>query len=119
MSDRRRDADRRRRREKPWRNWYERAAWLRRRAAQLVKQPLCERCLAEGRVVPATIAHHVERHEGDWDKFINGELASSCKTCHDSIEQRIEALGYDPGVDTAGRPVDPNHPWNQTRSETS
>lgn len=32
---------------------------------------------------------------------------------HDTMAQREEARGYTIGRDEAGRPADPNHPWNQ------
>jgi 5-methylcytosine-specific restriction protein A len=89
---RRYDADRRA--AYPWRAWYGLAAWKRRREMQLGEQPLCERHLKRGLVVRATVANHVERHSGDWDKFIRGKLESLCKRCHDSevqAEEKAEA----------------------------
>jgi 5-methylcytosine-specific restriction enzyme A len=50
-------------------------------------------CKARGVDRPATVAHHVERHCGDYDKFFGGKLASVCKNCHDSDEQRKEGGG--------------------------
>jgi hypothetical protein len=43
---------------------------------------LCAACLAKGKVTPATIADHVEHHEGDWNRFILGRLRSLCALCH-------------------------------------
>jgi 5-methylcytosine-specific restriction enzyme A len=58
--------------------------WRRIRAAHLSSQPWCERCLVEGIYTPATDVHHLERHEGDPEKFYNGILESLCKTHHSS-----------------------------------
>jgi hypothetical protein len=83
------------------------------RQAQLAAEPLCQRCKAKGKLTPATTVHHVRRHDGDPVKFFDpGNVASSCKPCHDAIEQAIESRGYEVGCDVNGRPVDPNHPWN-------
>ncbi len=113
---RNREHDARRRTAKPWRANYSKKRWLDKRDAQLTAEPLCQRCKAKGLVVPATVAHHVIAHRGDADLFWNGELASSCKDCHDTIEQAIEARGYEIGCDAQGRPVAPDHPWNQKRT---
>jgi 5-methylcytosine-specific restriction enzyme A len=90
---RNREYDARRRQDKPWRAWYATTRWQRIRTHQLTQHPLCERCLSRNLVVPATIVHHVDKHEGDEVKFWNGPLASSCKPCHDSDEQRLERGG--------------------------
>lgn len=94
---------------------YATARWKALRTAQLMSEPLCQRCKAKGLVVPATVAHHVQRHEGDPVKFFEGELASSCAPCHDTIEQGIEARGYEIGCDVSGRPIASDHPWNENR----
>jgi hypothetical protein len=111
--------DARRRAIAPWRNWYKLARWFALRLAQLTKQPLCERCLAQGKVTAATVAHHKREHKGDpilfWDP---ANLASSCKRHHDSDEQQIERIGYSTAVGVDGWPVDPNHPCNRDASAT-
>jgi 5-methylcytosine-specific restriction protein A len=90
---RNRESDARRKQDNPWRAWYGTARWQSLRAAQLQREPLCRRCKDKGLIVPATVAHHVERHQGDPFKFWEGELASSCQPCHDIDEQRIERGG--------------------------
>jgi hypothetical protein len=99
--------------EKPWRKWYGWVRWKHRRADQFAREPLCQRCKAKGLIVIATVAHHVDRHNGDPELFWNGELRSSCAPCHDIIEQAIEARGYEVGCDNKGRPVAADHPWNR------
>lgn len=91
---RNREYDERRRQEKPWRKLYATARWAALRAGQLLSQPLCERCGERNMVVAATVVHHREPHKGDPALFFDaGNLASSCKRCHDIDEQRIERGG--------------------------
>jgi 5-methylcytosine-specific restriction enzyme A len=85
-----RDFDRFRRRDKPWRKWYNLRLWRDIRAVQLVRQPLCERCKAEGLIVAATIVNHHPPHRGDWQRFVSGPFESLCKHCHDSVVQAEE-----------------------------
>lgn len=95
-----------------YRHLYKTAAWQRIRQEQLTKYPLCGRCLARGNVVPATIVHHVEKHNGNPVKFYAGPLESLCKTHHDSDAQSEERRGYSIEVGLDGWPVDPRHPAN-------
>lgn len=97
-----------------WQHLYKTPRWQARRKAQFTKQPLCERCLKEGRVTAATVAHHKQAHKGDHALFFDADnLASSCAPCHNSIEQSVEKLGYEKGSDPDGRPKDKKHPWNK------
>jgi hypothetical protein len=85
------DHDRHRRREKPWRAWYQLPVWRKQiRPRQLAEEPYCRRCSERGQTVPAKVVNHVDPHQGDWDKFIGGPFESLCKTCHDSDVQREE-----------------------------
>lgn len=88
-----REHNARRRREQPWQAWYGLKRWKALRAEQLAKQPLCERCLRQGTVTPASVAHHVVPHKGEPVLFWSGVLASSCAPCHDIDEQRVERGG--------------------------
>jgi 5-methylcytosine-specific restriction endonuclease McrA len=67
--------------------------WRRRREQQLRREPLCAWCGRRGRVASASVAHHVEPHRGDLNKFWFGALISLCKECHDIDAQRIEHGG--------------------------
>lgn len=89
---------------------YNAARWRKRRTYQLREHPLCQRCSDKGLVVPATVAHHIERHNGDPVSFFTGPLRSLCKPCHDRIEQGIEARGFDNEIGLDGWPLDPTHP---------
>jgi hypothetical protein len=47
-------------------------------------------CEKAGRLTPATVADHIERHNGDYDRFWHGRLQSLCASCHSSEKQRQE-----------------------------
>jgi len=103
---------------KAYRSLYANAAWRKRRAAQLAREPLCAFCLKEGRTTAATVADHVVRHNGDRTLFFEGALQSLCDAapwrCHSSRKQSIEIHGYDGAVGLDGWPSDPLHPANKT-----
>ena len=94
---------------------YNSVGWKRRRKAQLTGEPLCRFHLRRGETVAATIADHVDRHEGNADKFFQGELQSLCKACHDSLKQAQEKTGFSKEAGLDGWPVDPAHPANRAR----
>jgi 5-methylcytosine-specific restriction endonuclease McrA len=108
MSDSRSDEARQ------WRRLYKTAAWQQARQAQLAREPLCERCKSEGRLVPATVVNHRRPHKGDTTLFFDpANHESVCKPHHDSAIQSEERLGYAKGCDVTGRPRDAGHPWNK------
>lgn len=91
--ERRRDHDARRTEAQPWRRWYWTARWRRLAASQLAADPICACCLREGRVTPATVAHHVTPHRGDPTLFWEGPIESVCQPCHDGPIAREERGG--------------------------
>jgi 5-methylcytosine-specific restriction enzyme A len=99
---------------KDWRLWYSRADWRRKRALQLKREPLCERCKARGMAVPATIADHRVPHHGDFSAFIHGELVSLCMKCH-APKWADDKRGFRNTFDENGKPTDPRHPALQER----
>ena len=111
--------DKRRRDTHPWRAWYKLSIWAHPkrglRALQLKRQPLCERHLAQGLLITATVANHNPPHRGNWHIFTTGNLESVCKQCHDDIIQGEEKRGYDDSVALNGLPTDPKHPFNIVR----
>lgn len=114
MRGRRHDA--RRRVSQPWRKLYNTARWQALRTNQLNKSPLCEECMnAEpSRLTLATVVHHKEKHEGNEKLFFDPDnLSSSCKPCHDGVEQQKENRGYSTVVSESGFPADTNHPFNR------
>jgi 5-methylcytosine-specific restriction endonuclease McrA len=99
-----------------WKRWYDLASWRRRRAFQLQVHPLCVLCEREGRTTEATIADHVVSHEGDWNRFVLGELQSLCVECHNRKSAGGVSRGYSDAIDPAtGFPLDPAHPFNRRR----
>jgi 5-methylcytosine-specific restriction enzyme A len=73
---------------------------------------MCEECLAQGRTTPATIADHVEPHQGDIRKFRTGRLRSVCKPCHD-MKWADDKRGYSTACGEDGWPLDERHPTYQ------
>jgi len=96
--------------ESKWHGWYNRANWRKRQQHQLRVQPLCEMCLREGRLTPATCVDHIEPHRGDYTKFRLGQLQSLCASCHNSTKKIIEQRGYDTAIGADGWPLDRRHP---------
>jgi hypothetical protein len=90
--------------------WYCTASWNRRRAHQLMIQPLCRICLEARRVTPATVADHVVPHKGDFTAFRLGELRSLCVECHDQLDAKNAPRSP---VRADGTPSDPRHRWNR------
>ena len=84
------------------------------RIRKLRHDPLCWYCKQAGRVTAADTVDHVVPHEGDEELFWDWDnLRSSCTPCHNSIAALKDTLGYAPGVDVDGVPLDPEHPWNK------
>ncbi len=65
-----------------WSYLYNTCRWKKRRAAQLIKQPLCEQCLRDGVIRIATVCDHIIDHKGDRNSFYNGEVQTMCHSCH-------------------------------------
>jgi hypothetical protein len=93
-----------------WDHLYKTAHWQRLRGHQLREHPLCAFCLGQGRIVPATVADHIEPHKGDPNKFFLSELQSLCKPCHDSRKHFVDLNGYAPDIGLDGWPLDRQHP---------
>jgi hypothetical protein len=65
--------------------FYYSRAWRRCRAAYLASRALCERCLARGDTVLATIVHHKVEVAKDWGRRFDLEnLEALCSSCHSS-----------------------------------
>lgn len=66
---------------------YQNTAWRKMRETYLKEHPLCEDCLAKGKVTPATDVHHLtspfKKGEVNYNLLLNyGNLAALCKECH-------------------------------------
>ena len=94
----------------PRRTWYGLALWKERRRHQLRIEPLCCLCEADGRITGATVADHHPADEGDYNKFVLGELRSLCAACHDAL-QGFKHKGYSTEIGLDGYPVDAAHPF--------
>jgi 5-methylcytosine-specific restriction enzyme A len=84
--------------------------WRRLAKAQLRREPTCRFCAAQGLVVPAKVADHIVKHNGDPQAFFCGELQSLCWDCHEQRKKSIESIGYDKTIGRDGWPVDRTHP---------
>lgn len=74
-----------------YRRLYRTARWMRTRAEQLAKQPLCETCLSQGRITAATVCNHADKDSKATEEgFFAGPFTSECAPCHDSVIQRNE-----------------------------
>lgn len=97
---------------RPSKAWYNSALWKEKREHQLRTYPLCKSCLKRDQITAATVADHIDPHRDDINLFFHGELQSLCSTCHSGYKQRLENTGVSVGHDSSGKPLDPNHHWN-------
>lgn len=69
---------------------YNTSKWRKLRELKLMKQPLCEMCLEEGKVTPALDVHHKIPILTDIDKaFDEDNLMSLCRKCHLKIHEQL------------------------------
>lgn len=76
--------------------YYAQRRWERLRAEKLRRQPLCEICLAAGRITPAEDVHHKISFMSSEDPDIRhhlfydfDNLMSLCKECHGSVHAGV------------------------------
>lgn len=101
-----------------YRRLYDTARWTRTRDAQLLAEPLCQRCKARGFIVTATVCNHDDPASKATD-FFAGPFSSLCAQCHDSPVQSEERtgkpnkrIGFRTDVSPrTGVPTDPRHPF--------
>ena len=74
---------------KKYNDFYHSTQWIKTRKAKLMEQPLCEVCLAQGRMTKADMVHHHKyelREPGGWEHRLSlDNLQSICYTCHNGI----------------------------------
>lgn len=84
-------------------SWYSKPVWVYElRPNQLIREPFCRECAAQGERVWATVVDHVVPHRGDWQLFIDpANHQSLCKHHHDqktareqSEERRENSAGF-------------------------
>lgn len=75
-----------------WRKFYGSKLWRDLREQKLYEQPICERCLEQDRITPATDVHHITPfglgidEQQMWELFLDYDnLMSVCKRCHREI----------------------------------
>ena len=68
---------------------YHTGAWAKIRTAKLHTQPLCERCLGEGRYTHASIVHHIRPLAGGGTNALDN-LMSLCAACHNKIHYEMK-----------------------------
>jgi len=72
--------------------------WKKARKIYLKSNPLCVRCLAEGKYKKATVVDHIVPHRGDKRLFWNkSNWQALCKKCHDRktmTEDKYEEYKY-------------------------
>jgi 5-methylcytosine-specific restriction enzyme A len=88
--------------------FYKRKAWLDARFVKLSRDPVCERCKAEGRLIPALDIHHrvslADCLATDPALALDlDNLESLCGPCHTAEERRRRARRGDP---EASNPAD-------------
>jgi 5-methylcytosine-specific restriction enzyme A len=97
---------------------YSTQRWQRLRRLKLQEKTLCELCIKQGRIEPATAVDHIVPISKGGNPFpAFDRLMSLCASCHNQ-KTRCEQIGEDytvKGCDVFGRPLNPDHPWNTTR----
>lgn len=68
---------------KPDDKFYSSTAWAKCRLMKLARDPLCEDCLAEGRLTQGEIVHHVIHYQDRPDMAYHlDNLRTVCRSCH-------------------------------------
>lgn len=73
-----------------WHDWYKLRVWTRQlRPQQLLREPFCRVCAAQGKRERATEVDHITPHRGRWSLFVDpANLQSLCHTCHSAKTMR-------------------------------
>ena len=83
-----------------WHWMYSTKVWTKGlRPGQLLREPFCRECAAEGKRVRAVAADHIKPHRGDWSLFTDlDNLQSLCKHHHDAktVREMMQNRRYDP-----------------------
>ncbi len=96
---------------------YDRRAWKRARAFQLMGDPLCCECERHGRMTAATEVDHIIALKDDGHPFDPDNLQSLCKPCHSRKTNKEDgafgrtSVGPVKGCSDDGMPKDSDHPW--------
>ena len=91
---------------------YDSVRWRKARAIYLAEHPLCALCAKMGKDTAATIVDHIERHEGNYEKFWSQDnWQALCAACHSGTKRIEDEQGYSQAAGIDGYPLDPKHPW--------
>jgi 5-methylcytosine-specific restriction endonuclease McrA len=107
---------------KPWAKLYATSRWERRSRLNLkMHKHLCQECLRNGKVEPATLSHHVHEYRESFSEleFWYGELTALCAGCHAKAHGYNQAQReFETDIDVSGWPSDPRHPvYNTTTAK--
>lgn len=91
--------------------FYDCKAWKQARRAQLDREPFCRLCAAVGRRSLARVVDHITPINAGGAELDHENLQSLCKTCHDSVKQRLDKGAPVGGCDASGAPLDTGHHW--------
>lgn len=96
--------------------FYSSSEWLRIRARQLARAPICEGCER----APASEVDHITPISAGGPKRDPANLQSMCGACHKGkTNAQRRGLQWTPekhrGCDVNGFPRDPSHPWNASK----
>ena len=92
--------------------FYGTGRWRRFRDWYIGKQPLCEQCLAEGRIEPAVIVDHIIELKDGGAPLSEDNAMSLCRRCHQKKTAREAALRRE--NHRVGNAID--RPGNTTKS---
>ena len=96
-----------------YKNFIRSARWKRLRLQHLMREPLCRRCKAKGKVTQATEVHHVIKcFDNPTLQMDPSNLESVCTPCHAPLTHD-DRRGYSREIGLDGYPVDPRHPANR------
>jgi 5-methylcytosine-specific restriction endonuclease McrA len=95
-------------------SFYDRRIWRDRiRPDQLLREPLCRQCLAQGRIVVATEVDHITPISAGGSEIADTNLQSLCLVCHSRKTRKDQGAQVSMGYSADGLPIDPEHPWNK------
>lgn len=80
-----------------YKNVYNTSQWRKLREAYIMEHPLCERCLEENKISPATEVHHVvpiSKAQSELQMkelgFNPTNLQALCEKCHDKVHNNLK-----------------------------
>lgn len=104
---------------------YNTARWQRLRRAHLGMEPLCRACQAEGRMRAGSHVDHIRPVSDGGPAFpMHDGLQTLCASCHSAKTARgaeagaIRSSKPRKGCRADGSPLDPSHPWGETRGKS-